>query len=1057
MSEEILKALMELFALIVKQDGGMLASEREYVKNFLTRQLSSENVSQYLTLFDEHAGPVNDMKEAKDANVKPSVRDSVKILAICKKINRTLNGEQKVIALMRLFELVNADRRFTPQRMNIINTVAEVFNIPPEEFRSIETFVTNNDVENLSDPSILLFYPESPQCRVCEKMQAGYPGTLLICVRLDSTDLLFMKYISGEQLSLNGLPIFSGNIYIFPKGGSLRSAQGYPIYYSDISSRFLSENIVHKISFRVENLSYYFVEGHPAVDDVSFSAEQGQLIGIMGGSGSGKTTLLNLVSGIVKPSFGSVRINGLDINDKNAFPEGVLGYVPQDDLLIEDLTVFENLYYAACLCFKDKTKEEIISHVGQTLLNLGLYEKRDLKVGSPHNKVISGGQRKRLNIALEMIREPSVLLLDEPTSGLSSRDSENLMDLLRELTLKGKLVISVIHQPSSEIFKMFDKILIMDQQGSMAYYGNPVDAVIYFKTLDAQINSSVGECPSCGNINPETIFNIIETQIVDEFGKYTEKRKIKPSEWASVFRKKFPLPDEPEEMEKPHSNLDRPSGLRQFSIYLSRDLKSKLANRQYLMLTLAVAPLLGLILSLIIRYIPDPDSNIYLFSENENIPIYIFMSIIVALFLGLTISAEEIFRDRNILKRERFLNLNRNSYLLSKTVMMLIISAIQTFLFCAVANPVLEIRGLFMYYWIALFTTSFCANMLGLNISSAFNSVITIYIIIPLLIIPMMVLSGAMFPFDKLNRKIGNVEKVPFIAELMPTRWSYEALMVTQFRNNRYSTTMYSRDGESYYSLQKKISESDFNRVYRIPELRKRLAAAGHGNAAGDGDPAGRGNFTTSGHSNPADHGNTPGRDDFATAAGNRNRDLLLLKNEMMKISDVYKVPEFSHTASLSPEAFNSEIADSLDSYLSRLDEIFSKQFNSAADTRDKFYNLNSSRLNKLQDQHYNYQLEQIVTKYFERHKMLIYNNSIVQNVDPVYLDPVKKGALSFRTHFFAPSKYFLGMSTDTYRFNIRVILISSLLLYLLLYFNLPARTINFLEKFKIRKRLISK
>ena len=88
---------------------------------------------------------------------------------------------------------------------------------------------------------------------------------------------------------------------------------------------------------------------------------------------------------------------------------------------------------------------------------------------------------------------------------------------------------------------------------------------------------------------------------------------------------------------------------------------------------------------------------------------------------------------------------------------------------------------------------------------------------------------------------------------------------------------------------------------------------------------------------------------------------------------------------------------------------------------------------------------------------MLIYNNSIVQNVDPVYLDPVKKGALSFRTHFFAPSKYFLGMSTDTYRFNIRVILISSLLLYLLLYFNLPARTINFLEKFKIRKRLISK
>ena len=170
-----------------------------------------------------------------------------------------------------------------------------------------------------------------------------------------------------------------------------------------------------------------------------------------------------------------------------------------------------------------------------------MFEKRDLKVGSPFNKVISGGQRKRLNIALELIREPSVLFLDEPTSGLSSRDSENLMDLLRDLTLKGKLIFTVIHQPSSEIFKMFDKVIILDQEGCMAYFGNPVDSVIYFKTLDAQINSNLGECPSCGNVNTETIFNIIETQVVDEFGKYTEKRKVKPKEWATKFRQKYPV------------------------------------------------------------------------------------------------------------------------------------------------------------------------------------------------------------------------------------------------------------------------------------------------------------------------------------------------------------------------------------------------------------------------------------------------------------------------------------------------------------------------------------
>ena len=199
------------------------------------------------------------------------------------------------------------------------------------------------------------------------------------------------------------------------------------------------------------------------------------------------------------------------------------------------------------------------------------------------------------------------------------------------------------------------------------------------------------------------------------------------------------------------------------------------------------------------------------------------MSIIVALFLGLTISAEEIFHDRKILKREQFLNLSRNSYLLAKILLLVGISALQSFLFIIVANPILEIRGMFFNYWLALFATAACANMIGLIISSSFNSVITIYIVIPLLIIPMMVLSGAMFSFDKLNRNISSVDKVPLIAEIIPTRWTYEALMVSQFKDNKYSTLVYNSARETFYSIQKKISEADFITVYRLPELHKVL------------------------------------------------------------------------------------------------------------------------------------------------------------------------------------------------------------------------------------------
>src|SRR5665647_914934 len=132
MSEKILKALMELFALVVKQDGGILSDERQYVSGFLNKQLTKEAVNEYLALFDEHCGPVL-IKSSKDTSA-PSVKDSVKILGICKKINRTLNQEQKVVVLMRLYELVNTSRQFTLQRMNIVNTVAEVFKISALEF-----------------------------------------------------------------------------------------------------------------------------------------------------------------------------------------------------------------------------------------------------------------------------------------------------------------------------------------------------------------------------------------------------------------------------------------------------------------------------------------------------------------------------------------------------------------------------------------------------------------------------------------------------------------------------------------------------------------------------------------------------------------------------------------------------------------------------------------------------------------------------------------------------------------------------------------------------------
>lgn len=1007
MSEEILRALMEMFALIVKQDGGMLQAEKDYVSGFLTKQLPHESADEYMQLFLDNAGPIQE-KGYKLTGGTPSVRDSVKILNICKTINKTLTQEQRIISLIRAFELIDSDKQYTPQRMNIINTIAEVFRVSTAEFKSIWAFIREEEKDKFNDPSMIVI--DTTDSFLNEETGSGF----IVFLKVPTVGLYFLRCFTNGTTLLNGMPIVNRKIYAFAQGSAVLKPPSTTVYYSDVLSRFTPDAHIHRLTFVAEKLIFLFPDGSPAVTGISFSASEGKLIGIMGASGTGKTTLLNLLSGLVRPASGDVRVNGISIYSAGKALDGVIGFVPQDDLLVEELTVSENLSYAAALCFAGKSKDEIRETVAQMLHTLGLFEKKDLRVGSPLNKVISGGQRKRLNIALELIREPSILFLDEPTSGLSTRDSENVMDLIHDLTLKGKLVITVIHQPSSEIFKGFDKVLILDSEGLMVYYGNPIEAIVHFKTLDAQINKDLGECPSCGTVNSETLFNILETRVIDEFGHYTEKRKVTPGEWADAFKRRNPIETVMEETATAHSNLQRPGRLRQFVIYLSRDIRSKLADRQYILLTLLEGPVLGLILSYIIRYIADPSSDIYIFRENENIPIFIFMSLIVALFLGLTISAEEIFRDRKILRREHFLNLSRSSYLLSKIGVLVGISALQTLLFLTVATPILDIRGLFPEYWLALFTTAFCANMIGLNISSAFNSPITIYIVIPLLMIPMMVLSGAMFPFDKLNRSIGSVDKVPFIAEIMPTRWTYEALMVKQFTGNEY--------GKRVYELRKQISLSDFNTIYRIPKIKDALEVT-------------VAKLTWEGRVLPEEP------------------EIRLVRNEILRLGKTGILPPFPGQDSLTPELFSLPVGERLNRWITDVEKEFTKQTNKADRQLDGYISDNKGELSTLYNAYHNDMLEEIMRKVYEKNKILEYKNRLIQNVDLIYLEPEPSGPLSFRTHFMAPVKKFLGISAGTFTFNIILVLLSTAVLYILLYFEVLRKIIAFLEGIRPQKK----
>ncbi|MFO7671348.1 MAG: ATP-binding cassette domain-containing protein [Bacteroidales bacterium] len=1030
MSEEILRALMQLFALITKQDGGIGEKEIEYVTRFLVQQIGVDSAHEYLQLYKETAGESEDA-EKSGAQKLTSVLDSVKVLKLCKQISKTINQRQKVVVLVRIMELVNAEYNLTEQRMGIVKTVADIFRISSDEYENILAFVKGNHIEDfrhenhlvvskhIPDPDDL---PLTPAGQHRSAHQYHFRGLVdpVFFARIPSVELYFMKYSGTQQCFLNGLVVHNEVIYLFASGSSLRLPVGPPILYSDISSRFKTGYSEGQITLEADNLTYVFPDKVKGLDRVSFTTQQGDLVGIMGSSGSGKTTLMNVLSGMSKPTRGDVRINNLSLWSDASKLTGVSGFVPQDDLLIEELSVFDNLYFNARFCFKHLSNREVRERVTETLTSLGLNEKRDLRVGSVMNKTISGGQRKRLNIALELIREPSILFLDEPTSGLSSRDSENVMDLLRELTLKGKLVFVVIHQPSSELYKMFDRVVILDEGGRLVYFGNPVEAVIHFKKADKQVNAWVGECPVCGNVNPELIFNIIEAHQVDEYGHYTDQRKVSPQRWEEIFREEQrakavihettnPAPwseTRPKVLSPPPINLNVPGWLKQFSNYLKRDVKSKINNLQYLLMTLLVSPVLAFILAYIIRYIADPTSHTYIFRENENIPIFIFMALIVALFLGLIVSAEEIFRDRKILKREQFLNLSRSSYLLAKIGTLVTISAIQAITFVLVANGILQIRNMTLAYWLALFTTAVCANMIGLVISSAFNSAVTIYIVIPLVMIPMMVLSGAMFSFDKLNRSITTVDKVPVIAELMPTKWSYEALMVHQFKANQFE--------KNFYDDEKQVSISNFKSAYLMPELEQRFYECIY-------------EFRESGKINTT------------------TRALEVLRNEIFRTDPLVKDISYKE-GELTPETFNEAAIAKTTRYLAVLKKYYMNQFSIASKQKER-------RLGKLMEDrrelyfsmlngYHNEAVSDRVKRIYEKNQIIESDGRLYQQIDPVFLDPEPVG-LGLRSHFYAPRKYFLGRFVETFTFNMGFIWFLTIVLYFILYFNVAGKILK--------------
>ena len=561
-------------------------------------------------------------------------------------------------------------------------------------------------------------------------------------------------------------------------------------------------------SLEVKDLKHSFGAAGLALDNLNFEVSRGEMLCIIGPSGSGKSTLLATLSSQLKPESGRVLFNGIDLYKNRRRLAPWIAYMPQEEALNPQLTVREHLRHASTIRRPHLAPPEHERRVDMILAELGLQPLARRRVGAPGEKTISGGERSRLNLGLDLGSAAEVFLFDEPISGLSSKDSEHVVRTLRTLA-RDKIIVASLHRPGALVLGLFDKVLLLDQGGRLAFFGTPRAMINYFREACLELKIPHPAARSGTVAGADFVFDVLETPLQPIGGGQNPvaARRFPATFWQERFESRTLLdavrtgtapPSRIESLPKTTDSMPVPKPrwptLREVAplwvTHFQRSLLSKLRNRGTLYSTFIEAPLLALLIGITLRSSPE---GAYDFSTALHIPAYLFLSTTVAMFLGLTNSATEILRDRSVLRRERNCHPFGGLYVSAKFVALSLVAAAQCLAYLLVGNAVLGIRGLLPEHWFWMTATACTGSAMALLVSSLVRSERAALTSVPLLLVPQMLLAGALVPFSEMNRALFQDADInrdrggtPVPAEFMPLRYSYEAMVVTQATRNPF-------------------------------------------------------------------------------------------------------------------------------------------------------------------------------------------------------------------------------------------------------------------------------
>jgi ABC-type multidrug transport system ATPase subunit/pSer/pThr/pTyr-binding forkhead associated (FHA) protein len=494
------------------------------------------------------------------------------------------------------------------------------------------------------------------------------------------------------------------------------------------------------IRIDVKNIWQYGDKKKVLLNDISLVIPAGKFVAVVGGSGAGKSTLMDALNGVRPAQSGQVLYNGQDYYRSRASFSTQLGYVPQFDIIHKNLSVERALYYTAKMRLpSDMPNDDIKQRIDEVLNDVDMVSFRDRPIHT-----LSGGQQKRVSIALELLSEPNVLFLDEPTSGLDPGLDRKMMLLLRTLAdKKGHTIVLVTHATNN--ISNCDLVCFLAPGGHLAYYGPPDEAKTYFSVSDFA-----------------DIYGLLET----EDGKQWES-KYKQSPYYQQFVTQ-PLLQGSQNNQTMVGSSQKGHPWKQFRLQSLRYIELLKNDGKNLAVLLLQAPIIAAILAILIYYMLG--RNVFTASPLAiNAEQTLFIMAFVAVFFGCNNAAREIVKEEKIYRRERMVNLGIAPYLLSKIAVLGILSLIQSAILTFVVNAISHFQQGVLFapaleVYITLALTSLAGMMLGLMISSRAANVDQANSIISIILAPQIIFSGVIFELSGTGAQI--------VGGLFATRWA---------------------------------------------------------------------------------------------------------------------------------------------------------------------------------------------------------------------------------------------------------------------------------------------